>query len=62
MRPIFKTEMFICLSRTSLAEKILFGTVTHHLEPEIREMYVNCKLGNENSIFHSGDNVNFNAS
>ena len=34
--------------------KILFGIITHHLDPEIRKMLVNDKFGNEDSIFHSG--------
>ena len=40
MRPIFKSEMLIYLSKANLDEKILFGKVTHHLDPEIRKMLV----------------------
>ena len=54
MRPIFKTEMLIYQSKANLDEKILFGKITHHLDPEIRKMLVNGKFGNEDSTFQSG--------
>ena len=54
MRLLFKTEMLIYQSKANLAEKILLGKITHHLDPEIRRMPVNGMLGNEDSIFHSG--------
>ena len=36
MRPIFKTEMLIFQLKANLAEKILLGKITPHLDPEIR--------------------------
>ena len=54
LRPIFKTEMVINQSKANLDEKILFGKITHHLDPEIRKMQVRGMFGNENSTFHSG--------
>ena len=62
MRPIFKTGTFIYPSKANLAEKILFGTITCHLDPEIRKMLVNGNFEKEDSTFHSGDNAYFNAS
>ena len=38
MRPIFKTEMLIYQSKAKLDVKILFGKITHHLDPEIMKM------------------------
>ena len=38
-------EMLIYQSQTDLDEKILFGNVTHHLDPEIRKMEVRACLG-----------------
>ena len=40
MWPIFKAEMFICHSKDNLDEKILFGKIAHHLDPEIKKMQV----------------------
>ena len=37
-RPMFKTEMFINQSKANLDEKVLFGKITNHLDPEIRKM------------------------
>ena len=54
MRPILQTEMLIYQSKANLDEKILFGRITHHLDPEIREMLVNGNFGSEDSTFHSG--------
>ena len=48
MWPIFKTEMLIDQSKASLDEKSLFGTIKHHLDPEIRKMLVNGKFGTWN--------------
>ena len=36
MWAIFKTKMLTCQSKDNLDEKILFGKITHHLDPEIR--------------------------
>ena len=41
MRLIFKTEMLIYQAQADLDEKILFGKITHHLGPEVRNMLVN---------------------
>ena len=38
MRPIFKTEMLIYQSKANLDQKILFGKINHHLDPEIWEV------------------------
>ena len=55
MEPIVKTEMFICQSKANLDMKILFSIITHHLDPEIRQMLINGKYGNdEDSTFHAG--------
>ena len=54
MRPIFKTEMLIYHSKANLYKKILFGKITHHLDPEIRKMLVRGMFGNKDSIFNSG--------
>ena len=40
MRPIFKTKMLIYQLKANLDEKFLFGKITHHLDPEIRELLV----------------------
>ena len=40
MSPIFKTEIFIYLLRVNLDEKILFGSIPHLTDPEIRKMLV----------------------
>ena len=57
MRPIFKTDMLIFQSKANLDEKILFGKITHHLDPAIRKMLVKSKFGNEKSTFHSGPQI-----
>ena len=54
MRQIFKTEILIYQSKANLDKKIFFGKVTHHLDPEIRNMLVRGMFGNRNSLFHSG--------
>ena len=36
-RAISKNKMLIFHSRADLDEKILFGKITHHVEPEIRQ-------------------------
>ena len=52
--PIFKPEFLIYHSKDNLHEKILFGKITHHLNPDIRKMLVKSMFGNEDSKFHSG--------
>ena len=54
MRPIFKTEMFINQSKANLDMTILFGSIPHLTNPEIRKMLVKSMLGNKNSTLHSG--------
>ena len=54
MRPIFKNELFIYQSKVNLDEKILFGSIPHLTDPEIRKMLVKGMFGNKNSTFHSG--------
>ena len=46
--------MLIYQSKANLDEKILFGKITRHLDPEIRKMLVRGMFGNENSTFHPG--------
>ena len=50
----FKTTMLIFQSKANLDEKILFGKITHRLDPEIREMLVRGMSRIKNSTFHSG--------
>ena len=54
IRPIFKTEMFIYQSKVNLNEKILFGSIPHLTDQEIRKMLVKGMFGNKSSSFHSG--------
>ena len=54
MRKIFKIEMLIYHSNANLDEKVLFGKITNHLDPDIRKMLVNGMLGNKDSTFHFG--------
>ena len=46
MRPIFKTKMLIYHSKANLDEIILFGNITHHIDPKIRKMPVRGLYGN----------------
>ena len=39
MRPIFKTEMLIYHSKANLDEKILFGKITHYLDPKLEKCW-----------------------
>ena len=45
MGPIIKAELFFCQSKANFDEKILFGEITHHLDPAIRKMPVRGILG-----------------
>ena len=48
---IFKTEMLIYLSKADIDVKILFGKVTHFIDPEIRKLLI---MGlNENTKKHN---------
>ena len=38
--PIFKTQTLIYRSKSNLDEKILFGKITDHLDPEIWKMVI----------------------
>ena len=49
--------MLIYQSKANLDEKILFGKITHHLNPEIRKMLVRSMFGNKDSSFHSGSPI-----
>ena len=40
MGRIFKTKMLVDQSKANLDEEILFGTIAHHLGPEIRKMKI----------------------
>ena len=53
MWPIFKTKMLIFQSKASLDEKVLFGKITHHLDPEIRKVLVRIMFGNKDSTFQT---------
>ena len=52
--PIFKTEMLIYQSKINLDEKILFGKITHLLDPEIRQNAGKGHVLEPYSTFHSG--------
>ena len=54
MWPIFKTETLIYQSKANLDVKILFGKITHLLNPEIRSMLVRGISEYENCTFDSG--------
>ena len=45
--------MFIYQSKVNLDEKILFGSIPHLTDPEIKKMLVNGMYGNNSSTFHS---------
>ena len=70
MRPIFTAKMLFFQSKANLDEKILFGKITRHSDPEIRKMLVRGMYWNNDSTFHFGpfprsisdiDNVRLNA-
>ena len=52
--PILKIEMLTFQSKTSLHEKILFGKITHYLDPEIRKMLIKGMFWNKHSTLHFG--------
>ena len=54
MWAIFKTNMLTYQSKTNLDEKIIFGKITHHLDPEIRKMLEGACFGIKNFTIHSG--------
>ena len=54
MRQIVKTAMSINQSKANLDEKILFGKITRHLDPEIRKMLGRGMFREKDSIFHCG--------
>ena len=49
----YKTEMLIYHSKANLDEKILFGNITGHSDPQIRKTVIRGMFGNDSS-FHSG--------
>ena len=51
---IFKTNMLTYQSKANVDGKILFGKITHDLDPEIRKMLEGACFGIKNSTFHSG--------
>ena len=51
--PIFKTKILICQSKVNLDGKIFFGTMTHHVDPEIRKIMMSGLYEDEKSTFHS---------
>ena len=42
------------MSKVNLDEKILFGSIPHPTDLEIRKMLVKGMFGNSSSTFHSG--------
>ena len=50
-RQVFKIEMLFYQSKANLGEKILYGKVTHGLDPEIRKMLARGMFGNKESSF-----------
>ena len=52
-QPIFKTEILIWQSNANLHVKILFGKITHLLDPVIRKMLIRCLHGPQHSMFDS---------
>ena len=40
MRLIFKAEMLVYQSKATLAEKIVFGEISHHIDLGVRKMLV----------------------
>ena len=51
---IFKTNMLTYQPKADLDEKILFGKIIYHVDPEIRKMLGGACFGSKNSTFHSG--------
>ena len=54
MWAIFKTNTLTCHSKAKLDEKILFGKIIHHIDPEISKMLEGVCFEIKNSTFHSG--------
>ena len=52
--PIFETEMLIYQSEANFEAKILFGKITHYVEPEIRKMLERGLLWSKDPTFHFG--------
>ena len=53
MRPIFETKMYIYQSKANSGVKILFGNITHLIDPKIRKILEKGLFGNQGSTFHS---------
>ena len=47
MSPIFKTDMFSYKSKVNLDEKILFGSISHLTDPDIKKMLLKGMFGNK---------------
>ena len=54
MRLMFETQTLICQSKANLDVKILFGNITHLINPEIRKLLKRYLYGNQDSTLHSG--------
>ena len=54
-----ETEMLIYQSKANLDAKILFGKITHHLDPEIIKMPVRGFCTDENAMFNFGQRFSF---
>ena len=54
MQLIFNVEMFIYQSKANLDVKILFGDITHLVDPEIRKFLERGLYGNQDSTFQFG--------
>ena len=52
--PLYITKILFFQSKAYLDEKILFGKISHHLDPEIRKLLVRRMFGNGTTIFHPG--------
>ena len=55
MRPIPKIEILI--NEANLLEKILFGRITRHLDPENRKIPARGTFRDKGSTFHSVHNL-----
>ena len=54
LKLILKSEKLIYQAKADLDEKIFFGIIIHHSDPENWEMLVKGVFGNDDSTFHSG--------
>ena len=54
IRSILKTKILIYQSKANLDAEILFGSITHLQDSQIRKMSARNKCGNENCTLHYG--------